>query len=127
MGAEANAQQTICSKTAALLTVDTEMMQAEDSTLPLAKAIDLVNKCSTLVTHEEELKAFKEVGSKTPILTPEVGTDPDYKFTIVWFNFIGFIILHIIGFSGVAAAVFGYCSVWTSLYCEFYFYIFLYF
>lgn len=124
MGADANAKQTICSKAEALLTsktlyVDTEMLKSEDSTIPLAKAIELVNKCSDLSTHEEELKACREIGSKVPVmLNPEIGTDPNYKFTIVWFNTLGFILLHIIGFSGALAAVLGFCSIYTSLYCE---------
>lgn len=124
MGADANAKQTICTKTAELLTsktlsVDTEMLHKEDSTIPIAKAIELVNKCSELDSHEEELKTCREIGSQIPvIMNSEIGTDPNYKFTFVWFNTIGFVLLHIIGFSGVLAAMLGYCRVYTSLYCE---------
>lgn len=126
MGADANTKQIVCSRSAELLTpknseafLDAEFLKEEDSTLPLAKAVELVNKCINLETHAEELKKFKEVGSKTPILPSEIGTDPNYKFTYVWFNLIGFIILHTIGLSGALAAVLGYCSIWTSLYCKF--------
>jgi hypothetical protein len=125
MGADANAKQTICSKTAALLTskslsVDAEMLHKEDSTIPIAKAIELVNKCSDVHTHEEELKQCREVGSKIPvIMNSEIGTDPNYKFTFVWFNTLGFILLHIIGISGAMAAFLGYCRVYTGLYCEY--------
>lgn len=125
MGADANTKQIVCSRPAELLTpknsqsfVNAELLELEDSTLPLAKAVELVNKCISLETHAEELKKFKEVGSKTPILASEIGTDPNYKFTYVWFNLIGFVVLHAIGLSGALAAVLGYCSIWTSLYCK---------
>lgn len=123
MGADANAKQTICSKTEALLTsksltVDTDMLAAEDSTLPLAKALELADKCSKAESHDEELKICREIGSKVQILTSEIGTDPNYKFTFVWFNTIGFIVLHIIGLTGTLAAILGYCKVLTSLYCK---------
>lgn len=127
MGADANTKQIVCSKTAQLLSTTAEKsitevneshLQTEDSTLSVAKAYELVNKCSKLESHRDELEAYKDIGSKTPILTSEIGTDQNYKFTIVWFNLIGFIILHIIGYSGAAAAVFGFCQVKTALYCE---------
>lgn len=125
MGADGNTKQIVCSRPVELLTTDskspclnTDLLKSEDSTLPLAKAIELVNKCSTLKTHEDELKTFKEVGSKTPILASEIGTDPNYKFTYVWFNYIGFVVLHAIGLSGALAAILGYCSIWTTVYCE---------
>lgn len=127
MGADANTKQIVCSKTAQLLSTTTEksitevnesLLQTEDSTLPVAKAFELVNNCSKLESHQDELKAYKDIGSKTPILTSEIGTDENYKFSIVWFNLLGFILLHIIGFSGALAAVLGYCQVKTSLYCE---------
>lgn len=98
--------------------VNTDLLDLEDSTLPIAKAVELINKCSHLPTHDDELKTFKEVGSKTPILPSEIGTDPNYKFTFVWFNTIGFVILHIIGLSGALAAILGFCRIWTTLYCE---------
>ncbi|KAG5669862.1 hypothetical protein PVAND_000153 [Polypedilum vanderplanki] len=122
MGADANAKQSICTKTEALLTskslsVDTEMLQKEDSTIPIAKAMELVNTFSELHSHEEELKKCREVGSQIPvIMNSEIGTDPNYKFTFVWFNTIGFIILHIIGITGLIAALLGYCRVYTSIY-----------
>lgn len=125
MGADANTKQIVCNRTAALYktdakapSVNAELFKSEDSTLPISEAIELVNKCSHLKSHEDELKTFKEVGSKTPILPSEIGTDPNYKFTYVWFNLIGFIILHTIGISGGIAAILGYCSIWTTLYCE---------
>jgi hypothetical protein len=118
MGADANTKQTICTKTAALL--DTEMLQKEDSTIPIAKAVELINKFGeSHHTHEEALQKCREVGSQIPvIMNSEIGTDPDYKFSFVWFNTIGFVVLHIIGISGWLAALLGYCRVYTFLYCE---------
>ena len=131
MGADANAKQTICSKTAALLstkslTVDTKMMQAEDSTLSTSKTNELVEKITNSESHEEELKKCREIGSKVSVMHAgtEIGTDPNYKFTFVWFNTIGFILLHIIGFSGAIAGLFLVSKWQTSLYCE-YFLVFL--
>lgn len=125
MGADGNTKQIICSRSAELLTpknqepyVDAEFLEQEDSTLPLTEAVKLINKCVNLETHAEELKKFKEVGSKTPILASEIGTDPNYKFTFVWPNLIGFIALHVIGLTGALAAVLGFCSIWTTLYCK---------
>lgn len=125
MGADANAKQTFCSKTAALLstkslTVDTKMMQAEDSTLSTSKTKELVEKISNSESHEEELKKCREIGSKVSVMHAgtEIGTDPNYKFTFVWFNTIGFILLHIIGFSGAIAGLFLVCKWQTSLYCK---------
>ena len=73
MGADANAKQTICSKTAALLstkslTVDTKMMQAEDSTLSTSKTKELVEKITNSESHEEELKKCREIGSKVSVM-----------------------------------------------------------
>lgn len=125
MGADGNTKQIVCSRAAELLELnakapndDTQIFEDEDSTMPIAKAIELVKKCKHLSSHEEELQTFKEVGSKTPILASEIGTDPNYKFTIVWFNLLGFIALTIIGATGGLAGLFGYCSWWTSLYCK---------
>ena len=127
MGADANAKQTICSKTAALLstkslTVDTKMMQAEDSTLSTSKTKELVEKISNVGTHEDQLKTCREIGSKVSVMHAgtEIGTDPNYKFTYVWFNTIGFILLHIIGYSGAIAGALLLCKWQTSLYCEYF-------
>lgn len=125
MGADANTKQIVCSRPVEFLTpdnkepfVNTDLLEIEDSTLPIAKAVELVNKCMNLKTHHEELETFKDVGSKTPILPSQIGTDPNYKFSFVWFNLIGFIALHVIGLTGALAAILGFCSIWTTLYCE---------
>lgn len=113
------AQELLNSKSLDVPSVDRNLLESEDSTLTLEKAVELVNQCSKMESHDDELKTFKQIGSKTPILPSEIGTDPDYKMEIVWFNFIGFIILHMIGLSGALAAISGYCKVRTSLYCEY--------
>lgn len=126
MGAGSKTKQIVCSRTAELSqsdfkrpTVNLQLLDEENSTLPITKAVELVNNCIRLETHEEELKKFKEVGSKTPILPREIGTDPNYKMDIVWFNAIGFVILHIIGLSGALYGVLGLCKIRTSLYCKY--------
>lgn len=125
MGADAYTKQIVCNKTAALYTdtkastVDADLLTSEHSTLSLAKAVELVNKCSNLNSHKDELDTFQEVGSKTPILPSEIGSDNTYEFSYVWFNLIGFIILHIIGLSGAVAAILGYCKIWTTVYCKY--------
>lgn len=122
MGADANTKQIVCTRPAELLETDikitADLFKDEDSTLPIGEAVQLLQRCSNFTSHDDELKSFKEIGSKTPILPSEIGTDPNYKFTIVWWNFLGFIALHLIGISGGFAAIFGYCSIWTTLYCK---------
>jgi hypothetical protein len=130
MGADCNTKQKFCSSSSpaeSLKASDDESkdsigqyLRSEDSTLSISSAVNAFNKCNNMKSHEEELKQLKKVGSQTPILTSEIGTDPNYKFTIVWFNFIGFIILHIIGFSGALAGLFGYCQYKTSIYCKYF-------
>lgn len=125
MGADANTKQIVCTRAAELLKTDMmssdasgDLMDLEDSSLPIAKAVELVNRCTNASTHDDELKTFKEVGSKTPVLASEIGTDPNYKFTFVWFNFIGFILLYIVGLTGGLAGLFGVCQYKTSFYSE---------
>lgn len=123
MGADAITKENTCIRTSQLLRAekkvpDVTLLLSEDSTLPIAKAVELVNKCNNLKSHDDELKAFREVGSKTPILPSEIGTDSNYQFTYVWFNLIGFVILHMIGLSGALAAILGYCQLRTTLYCK---------
>jgi hypothetical protein len=94
-------------------------MKKESSTLRFDTAMDLINTCSRIKTHEEKLIKCKEVGSKIQILPSEIGTDSNYKFKFVWFNTFGFILLHIIGLSGAIAAILGYCKFYTSIYCKY--------
>jgi hypothetical protein len=126
MGADANTKPIVCTRTAKISTVDMEEKvkhltmsnSQEDSTLTHSAAEKIVETCSQLTTHADELKVLKEIGKHTPILPSEIGTDPDYKYTIVWFNTIGFVILHLIALWGVCIAFSGNCDIRTTIYCE---------
>lgn len=132
MGADCNTKRVFCSstpppsETESLKPSDDEnkdigqYLRSEDSTLSIEKAVEAFDKCGNMSSHDDELKQLKKVGAQTPILPSEIGTDPDYKFTFVWPNFIGFILLHMIGVSGALAGLFGYCQYKTSIYCEFF-------
>lgn len=124
MGADANVKPIVCSRAAELaqneekqLLVNSDLLMEEHSTLPIAKATELVENCSYL-SHTDELNKFKEVGAKTPILPSQIGTDFNYKRQIVWFNAIGMTMLHITGIIGIGLAMFGFCQFKTTLYCE---------
>jgi hypothetical protein len=126
MGADASTKPIVCTRTAKISSVDMEEqvknidlnISQEDSTLTHSAAEKIVETCSQLTTHDAELKALKEIGKYTPILPSEIGTDPNYKYTIVWFNTLGFVVLHLIAFWGVWMAFSGECDIRTSLYCE---------
>lgn len=51
-------------------------------------------------------------------LMNEIGTDYTYKRPIVWFNTIGFLVLHMCGIYGVYLMLSGHAKFWTSIYCE---------
>lgn len=70
------------------------------------------------LTHDEELQKLKEIGSKTPILPSEIGTDFNYKREIVWWNCFGFALLHLIGFIGTYMLFNGSSDVKTTIYSE---------
>lgn len=72
------------------------------------------------ISHEEELKKLKEIGSKTPILPSQIGTDFNYKREIVWWNCFGFALLHLIGLVGTYMMLDGTANVKTTIYCELY-------
>jgi hypothetical protein len=96
--------------------IDTDLLKLQSSTLTETSALELVNRCSNVNTVDEERKIFKEIGSKTPIVPSEIGTDPNYKFKYVWFNLIGFVILNTIGLFGVLAAFLNFCKLLTFAY-----------
>lgn len=126
MGADFNTKQVFCTPTPPDSNKPSddeskdigEYLRSEDSTLSISKAVEAFSKCSNHNSHNDELKELRKVGSHTPILASEIGTDPNYKFTVVWFNLLGFIVLHMIGISGAIAGLLGYCQVKTSIYCE---------
>lgn len=51
-------------------------------------------------------------------LAKEIGTDYNFKREIVWFNAIGFLVLHCCGLYGVYLMVSGHAKIWTSIYCK---------
>lgn len=46
----------------------------------------------------------------------DIGTDMNFKREIVWFNAIGFLVLHILGFIGLGMMAFGYAKFATMVY-----------
>lgn len=51
-------------------------------------------------------------------LAKEIGTDYDFKRKIVWFNAIGFLVLHLCGVYGVYLMFSGHAKIWTTIYCK---------
>lgn len=105
MGADSKTKKIVCSKQAEIqnnhpetkkVLVNEEFLRSEDSTLKfnVAKASELVETCKDL-SHDEELKKYREVGAHIPILPSEIGTDFNYTHKVVWFNAIGFVLLHV--------------------------------
>lgn len=93
MGADSKSKKIECSRTAI---VSEDFLKSESSTLPITKAVELVKSCKNL-PHGDQLKKFKEIGAHTPILPSEIGTDFNYTHKVVWFNAIGFVLLHTVG------------------------------
>lgn len=113
MGADSKSKTIVeCSSTTI---VNEDFLKAESSTLPITKANELVDKCKNL-SHDAQLEKFKEIGAHTPILPSQIGTDFNYTHKIVWFNAIGFVLLHTVGAIGLLMAVFGYCKILTIVY-----------
>lgn len=51
-------------------------------------------------------------------LAKEIGTDYTFKRQIVWFNAIGFLVLHMCAVYGVFLMFAGHAKIWTTIYCE---------
>lgn len=141
MGADSQAKPMLCAKTAELidtgisntkLTMQTstcsqlpsltelrEELSAQDSTLDPAQFQKALTSCSSLAHEQEVDKTLKDIGSHTPILPSEIGTDFNFKREIVWKNVIGFAALHICGWIGLHLAFWLYCDWRTTLYCEY--------
>ncbi|XP_001658411.2 delta(9)-fatty-acid desaturase fat-7 [Aedes aegypti] len=137
MGADSQTKSIPCGKTAELIDVAmsnskqsptstcsqlpsltelSEELSAQDSTLDPKKFQKALSSCSSL-SHETEIdKKLKDIGSHTPILPSEIGTDFNFKREIVWKNVIGFALLHICGWIGLHLAFWRYCDWRTTLY-----------
>uniref|UniRef100_A0A182MAQ2 Fatty acid desaturase domain-containing protein n=1 Tax=Anopheles culicifacies TaxID=139723 RepID=A0A182MAQ2_9DIPT len=87
-----------------------------DSTLSGAQFEKALQTCSNVVHEAEVDRKLKEIGSATPILPSEIGTDFNFKREIVWKNVIGFLLLHICGWVGLHLAFWRYCDYRTTLY-----------
>lgn len=49
-------------------------------------------------------------------LAKEIGTDYTFKRQIVWFNAIGFLVLHLCALYGVFLMFAGHAKIWTTIY-----------
>jgi hypothetical protein len=50
--------------------------------------------------------------------TLKIGTDPNYRFTYVWFNTIGHLIFHTVGVIGAVVGILFYSRILTTLYSK---------
>ncbi|XP_055697530.1 acyl-CoA Delta-9 desaturase-like [Phlebotomus papatasi] len=80
------------------------------------EAINKIIECNKLVNEDEKEAKIKEIGANTPILPSEIGTDFNFKREIVWFNAIGFLLLHIAALIGGLLALLGYAKFYTVVY-----------
>lgn len=88
---------------------------AEITTLG-SNAPDQIKDVTEKLAHDEALNKLKEIGSKTPILPSEIGTDFSYKRQVVWPNAIGFLVLHICALVGALLPLFGLVNARTLIY-----------
>lgn len=68
------------------------------------------------VTKDEKEKQKSPTHLKLP---KEIGTDYTFKRKIVWFNTIGFIMLHICGFYGFYLSLTNNCHIFTTLWSKY--------
>ncbi|XP_058130741.1 acyl-CoA Delta-9 desaturase-like [Anopheles ziemanni] len=87
-----------------------------ESTLSGAQFEKVLQTCNTVAHEAEADRKLKEIGSATPILPSEIGTDFNFKREIVWKNVIGFLLLHLCGWVGLHLAFWRYCDYRTTLY-----------
>lgn len=118
MGADANSEKIVCTRGAEIALTD-EFIKS-DSTLSPSKAGELIETClSNSASHEDELQKLKEVGTKTPILPSEIGTDFNFRREIVWKNVAGFAVLHLLALVGIYLMIAQKCYHKTTIYCEY--------
>lgn len=102
---------------------NTQMAAASESgASPAASVADSSDSSSS----QHTLDQLKEIGAKTPILATEIGTDFNYKREIVWFNTIGFVLLHLAALIGLYLMASGHAKVLTSAYCMSYIWLSVY-
>lgn len=99
--------------------INDDSFDAEMTTLDETKTVELLTRTQNL-SHDEALNKLKEIGSKTPILPSQIGTDFNYKRIVVWPNAIGFVLLHICGLIGILLVMLGQCYFQTALYGKFF-------
>lgn len=96
------------------------------TTISTNKVGEIVEQISELPSHEAELQKLREIGSHTPILPSEIGTDFNFKRVIVWKNVLGFMLLHFVGFVGIMLMIFCVPDYKTTIYSKFlFFYTFI--
>ena len=95
-----------------------DIFDREISTLDINKNEETKHILENNLPHEEELKKLKEIGAKTPILPSQIGTDFNYKRQIVWFNAIGFAVLHFMALVGILLTFLGIPNYKTTVYCK---------
>lgn len=128
MGADANSQTLVQRHPISQLSAhaDQSVTTAKDP-FDFSASHDASKSATTVVQtaaderrrHDEELAKLKQIGAKTPILPSEIGTDFDFKRQVVWFNLIGFVVLHLCALVGLVMTVMGVCYLKTTLYCEY--------
>ncbi|XP_055594368.1 delta(9)-fatty-acid desaturase fat-7-like [Uranotaenia lowii] len=133
MGADSNTKTIPCAKTAELIDATmglktrngngsltsselTDELKQHGSTLDPSQFQKALSNCNNLAHEGEVDKKLKEIGSHTPILPSEIGTDFNFKREIVWKNVIGFAALHVCGWIGLHLAFWQYCDWRTTLY-----------
>lgn len=123
MGADANSQHLVNRHRSALSSTADEKILNEDAfdneiTTLKPNATDEV--ISGNLSHDRELQKLKEIGSKTPILPSEIGTDFNFKREIVWPNALGFLMLHLCGLVGILITLMRMVDIRTTLYGMYY-------
>ena len=95
-----------------------DVFDAEITTLP-STTRELIETQIVHLSHTETLQNLKEIGSKTPILPSEIGTDFSYKRQVVWSNALGFFVLHLLAAIGVGLIINGKSDYRTFIYSEY--------
>ena len=68
---------------------------------------------------DDEDKIIPHNHNHNHMLPGNVGTDHTFKRKIVWFNAVGFLLLHMVGVAGVFTMILGYTKFATTIYCKY--------